>query len=106
MSSTASSMFFLQNDAASVHWPVLQEHIDAVTVAFSPRKPSGEGRIGASAGPPPATDVMLRGEFSSATFIHDDVVLSVGTWACHPAATAVCTTLCCESMKDVTSGRA
>ena len=76
MSSTPSSIFFLQNDAAASQWPVLREHIDAITVAFSPRKqPPSEGNLGSSAGKQPANDVMLQGEFSSTDFMHGIHVL-------------------------------
>lgn len=83
VSSTASSIFFLQNDAAVKQWPVLQEHIEAITDAFRPRKPASEGRIGSSTGKQHANDLMLYGELSStmsaycSSVLHDHLLASV-----------------------------
>jgi hypothetical protein len=63
---TASSIFFLQNAAAARQWPVLEEHVDAIRDAFSPRKQAAEDRVGSAAGKRKADDVMLHGDLSSA----------------------------------------
>jgi hypothetical protein len=66
VSSTASSIFFLQNAAAVTQWPVLETHIDAITDSFRPRKQAAEERMGSTAGKRYAKDLLLHGEFSSA----------------------------------------